>query len=1503
VEFACSTIEIALILLPGNALKISMPLLESASAANTEGKRPPLWLSNIGGHSRQKPLPEIEWARCFFVSISKEKRIWYYLQSSQSMAHTMLESLSPQTTNLLFPPCPMSQLSLSVAQQNFLAIYPSLSSDQQNVLKCLSVIYDAVSRTDLMKCLNKAGLRNDNGKEFVVKDMKPLLSSLAEQGFVEMSAQSVRCDLEIVELVSRQAVADKSFESLAMAVQKIISAKEAWRTTSWYKNYNQGVRDLRIAFYRGRNEAQLRNVLHSVYDQFPSEFLEKHPYELLFFNPFDREMLHTLSPALLSDFIIPRLNHAFFRVAPADDLLDFLSEYCQKRGVTGGEFFAIQALHLISRGKIKKAHELVSAWTPSTWSSMSYRGWLAFLEGKTDESLQLYRQGLQLLKKERGKRKVAYTNIAGFFYLLALLQSGSSENMQEALTYVPLIKKEKGQTGQTMCGDLEQVLLLAMGQRSKAEIKFHSFQTIGSYNDYISLLMAFLTHCWQGKETIEGAEKSLGLLLEHAEKGGYYWLAKEAAALLLFCKFDTDANRRRYEKLKKLAPLPDLCTALQPKENWEQVLNALTDLHNSQESQVDAGAERLVWLLDYDAEFGDCEIAPRLQKLGKNGKWTKGRAVALSTLYSQVNTLSYLSGQDKNVVASLQKTYASRYSYYGGSSESYSFLPSQALPALVGHPQLFWHNNPSVRVELLKGSPELHVLKKKKGYEITLHPPLEENDSYALVQESPTRLTFIPVTPEYSRVADIIGSSITVPLEAKDKVLKALSSVAKVLTVQSDIGGLSADMKKVAADPRPHVHLLPYNNGLQVELLCKPFADGGSYYQPGSGGKTVLAEIDGKQLQTARDLELEQQNADQIIQECQTLKHHEGIGNEWIFEEPEECLELLCELRELGDKAVLEWPKGETLKVTPEASFAQFSMGIKRDNDWFGATGTFKVDDKMTLDMKKLLAMSLDSQSRFIKLDDGRFLALNKAFKRRLEELRAYSENHGQGVRFSPLAGLALEEFTEEIGSCTADIHWKNNLKRFQNISDPELPSTLQATLRDYQLEGFKWLGCLSAWQVGGCLADDMGLGKTVQALAAILLRAPDGPTMVVAPTSVMMNWQDEATRFTPTLNVQLFGDGDRAERLSHLGAFDLVICSYGLLQSEGEMLAGVEWQTVVLDEAQAIKNMQTKRSQAAMNLQASFKVITTGTPIENHLGELWNLFRFINPGLLGSQESFKKKFANPIEKQKDRVASTRLRKLIQPFILRRLKQDVLQELPPRTEVTMQVEMSAEEQAMYEAQRQQALENLAEGTIEKGGQQHLQILAEITRLRRFCCNPQLVVPDLGIASSKLKVFTQIVQELLENRHKALVFSQFVGHLSLIRERLDALGISYQYLDGSTSTTQRTKRVKDFQAGKGDLFLISLRAGGAGLNLTAADYVIHMDPWWNPAVEDQASDRAHRIGQRRPVTVYRLVVKGSIEEKIVAMHKDKRDLADNLLDGSDMSGKISAAELLQLLKEG
>ena len=434
-----------------------------------------------------------------------------------------------------------------------------------------------------------------------------------------------------------------------------------------------------------------------------------------------------------------------------------------------------------------------------------------------------------------------------------------------------------------------------------------------------------------------------------------------------------------------------------------------------------------------------------------------------------------------------------------------------------------------------------------------------------------------------------------------------------------------------------------------------------------------------------------------------------------------------------------------------------------------------------------------------------------------------------------------------------------------------------------------------------------MGLGKTVQTLAVLLDRAPEGPALVVAPTSVVANWVDEARRFAPTLNVRVY-TGSVAERARLLDApapFDLFLTTYGVMQNDIAQLAEVTWHSAVLDEAQAIKNPVTRRAQAARRIAADFRVVTTGTPIQNNLMDLHSLFSFLNPGLLGSRAKFRTNFGEPVERDDDEAARARLRRIIAPFVLRRLKTDVLDDLPERTEITLHVSLSSEEATLYEALRQRAVEQLMaarEGQQTEG--ERFELLAHLTRLRLACCNPKLVLDDAvaAPASSKLGTFVETLGELLANRHKVLVFSQFVRHLKLIEEHVAAEGISYQYLDGSTPAKTRRERIAAFQAGQGDVFLISLKAGGTGLNLTAADYVIHMDPWWNPAVEDQASDRAHRIGQTRPVTIYRLVTEGTIEEQIVELHHHKRDLADRLLEGADAPGRLGTEELLELLRQ-
>ncbi|MBW2732965.1 MAG: DEAD/DEAH box helicase [Deltaproteobacteria bacterium] len=377
------------------------------------------------------------------------------------------------------------------------------------------------------------------------------------------------------------------------------------------------------------------------------------------------------------------------------------------------------------------------------------------------------------------------------------------------------------------------------------------------------------------------------------------------------------------------------------------------------------------------------------------------------------------------------------------------------------------------------------------------------------------------------------------------------------------------------------------------------------------------------------------------------------------------------------------------------------------------------------------------------------------------------------------------------------------------------------------------------------------------------------------------------------------YGEGDRAATLAGLGAYDLLIVSYGLLAQDIDALAKVHFSTAVLDEAQAIKNATTQRAKAARRISAACRVVTTGTPVENHLGEIWSQMHFLNPGLLGGAKQFEERFGRPVQRDGDKEAAAQLRRLLRPFILRRTKSQVLEELPPKTEIVLRVTPSGKELAFYEAVRQRALARVADGKAD--AKQRMRLLGELMRLRRAACHPRLVDPKTTIESAKLEGLLELIRELREAGHKALVFSQFVGHLTLVRERLDAANVVYQYLDGRTPTKKREAAVAAFQRGEGDLFLISLRAGGLGLNLTAADYVIHLDPWWNPAVEDQASDRAHRIGQRRPVTIYKLVMAGTIEERILEMHGDKRELAAQLLAGSETSTTLSVEQLRELLQ--
>lgn len=479
------------------------------------------------------------------------------------------------------------------------------------------------------------------------------------------------------------------------------------------------------------------------------------------------------------------------------------------------------------------------------------------------------------------------------------------------------------------------------------------------------------------------------------------------------------------------------------------------------------------------------------------------------------------------------------------------------------------------------------------------------------------------------------------------------------------------------------------------------------------------------------------------------------------------------------------------------------------------------------------------------------------------------------------------------------------------NIRDPEeldfpYPEDLEKYLRDYQKFGFKWLKTLAHYGFGGILADDMGLGKTLQAIAYILSLKEEEkePVLVVAPTSLLYNWQVEVLRFAPSLKTLIISGTkpERMELIKEINDVDLVITSYPLIQRDIMDYISYHFSYCILDEAQYIKNHESQRAKSVKMLRAKNYLALTGTPIENSLGELWSIFEFLMPGYLPPFKTFVKKYLIPIEKDGDLDVTRQLSRLVRPFILRRVKEDVLKELPPKIENKMVSELTQDQKKVYLAYLEKISKELNEEIQENGlGKSRMKILAGLTRLRQICCHPSLFLDDYEGESGKVEQLREVLQEIVAGGHRVLIFSQFTSMLAIIKDVLLEGDLSYFYLDGSVKAEERLKRVNEFNKGERDVFLISLKAGGTGLNLTGADVVIHFDPWWNPAVEEQASDRAHRFGQERVVQVLKFIARGTIEEKIYELQQKKKELIEKVVKpGETMLSALTEQELFSLL---
>jgi SNF2 family DNA or RNA helicase len=1381
-----------------------------------------------------------------------------------------------------------------------LELYKKLSSFEQTLLQLLSIIYEPAHSSLLVNCLRKLELCNPRGSRPTSVNLNHYLSKFEQLG---LTTPDRRCSPELVEVITRITLQEGNFASYAKIIQEEAPASYyygKWSTRCW-----RAMREMRIGIYTQEFDI-IEEAAEFISTQCRDLVSSLPPLVQVITTPFDAEWFAGLPTSFKFYILNIILRYSQATLTPFPEIVDYLEKEQDSPELSADEQLPFKRLlfnQYLLQGNLDRAAELLNS-RPESFQGTGALGTLSFLHGNFADSLRQYDEDFEFLQQLNPGSNVAFFGPCGVFSILARLQACKSVDYHDIA----------GQIANALslfhsAAENEAYNYLAILVHSRMNSNVEQLEITLPEEDRkhsLSILFAGLCQYWLNSTLQSEIETELQLLHEKAAQHNFHLFSRISEQILSRNRQETDTSQPDKVPSDPANDIADIISLLEPEEPWKRALQALIQITTSHENLSSQHKIRLIWLVDMHAQ--PIHITPREQKLSASGEWSKGRPISLGRLYQA--KLSYLSPQDRKMCAAIKQVHNME-----TNSLSHHFDMEKVLQAMIGHPLLYLADSPSTLVEFIAGEPELLVEEKGSDLLIRFAQPIT-SDNYSIFHETPTRVKIISINEKHREIARQIGrDGLCVPVSASEHVLKLIGNSSSFMTVHSAIAGdrsmeRDGSIEFVEADSTIYMHLLPYGTGFRLEMFVKPFAAGAHYLKPGQGVENIMTEVQGRRLQTRRNLALEEEKARDIEELCPILDLaidlERETDREWHLQDPDDCLQALLELQSIRDKLVIEWPEGEKLTITHQVSLENLNLKVRTNRqNWLAVDGHLKLDQDHVIKLKDLLSTIKSSTGRFVEIANGQFIALTQEFRRRLEDLNIYShgfsDEDGDELLIHPLAALPLEDLINQTAT-SIDAGWQKQLQKIRSSQgfQPELPSTLQAELRDYQREGFNWLARLASWGVGGCLADDMGLGKTLQSLAIILRHAADGPSLVVAPTSVSTNWLTEVTRFTPTINIVTLSGKDRHTAIKELGRFDLLITTYTLLQQEMDLLATVPWQTIILDEAQAIKNAATKRSKAAMSLKARFKLITTGTPIENHLGELWNLFHFINPGLLGTLSSFNERFAVPIERYQDREARLKLKKLIRPFILRRIKSEVLEELPSRTEITLDVEMSEYETHFYEALRQNALDILESNKDKKG--RHLQILTEIMKLRQACCSPRLLDPHSKIVSSKLKVFSEIVEELIESRHKVLVFSQFIGHLQIIREFLDKQGISYQYLDGSTSSKLRKERVEAFQAGEGDVFLISLKAGGLGLNLTAADYVIHMDPWWNPAVEDQASDRAHRIGQTRPVTIYRLVCRNSIEEKIVRLHQEKRDLAGSLLEGSDVSARMNSEELLDLIRE-
>lgn len=944
-------------------------------------------------------------------------------------------------------------------------------------------------------------------------------------------------------------------------------------------------------------------------------------------------------------------------------------------------------------------------------------------------------------------------------------------------------------------------------------------------------------------------------------------------------------GRKENEQMQHLYGPSPLMHTLKKISLWESVLQAV----NTQIQEKDQPKEkRIVYYL----------VGPNVATIMEetkqpDGTWAAGSLISEKMLMSGV--LESMDEKDSKVAMRM--------------STGKESVTEILVSGMDGTGRLFTgspYNKVKVPAKIKHEPPYLDI--HGKGCEITISSNVQTDEKgmvkkHTVCQDKDESYSLISVNAIQRDVLQRVLQQQVFPASAAMALREMADKIKGILEIRHNILD-KISTPTMSGNGTLSVRLIPENNEYTFKILAAPLEKGAERLPPAEGSEVIYDEVDGQMVCIKRDLDQEQANLEYLTEFLeQTICAEFTTYNEGSVSTAENLLKLLVMAYENPNRVFCEWPEGQRLKFKGDIQGGDISVTVKTGIDWFEVEGEVNVSKKM-LKPKEVLEMYKKSEYEgFIKIGEDEYMRMSDTIRKHLQALEnmpvSTHTNLVSKYQVGPLAA-ALEGIRTN-----GDKGYETFLRQMREAyaSDPQLPVGLLATLRPYQLEGYKWMKKMDAWGAGVCLADDMGLGKTLQALSFILSKAKEGASLVVAPKSVIPNWIAEAKRFTPILNMyNLNKGGDHKRYIKNAKEFDVIVCTYGKLNSLRSELTEREWNVICLDEAHLIKNRETNMSRTAMQLKAKSRLALTGTPLQNHLGELWNLFQFINPGSLGPYRAFHAKYIAPKADPEYREV---LKEHTAPFILRRTKEEVLDDLPEKMQQVRYVELTPHEEEAYESMRSLIeLKFKKEKTKEEKAEMkniHIHFLAELTKLRLAACSMQLIDSRWGETSSKITELLKILEALMRNpENQIIVFSQFTSYFDIIKVHLKRMGWDWLYLDGSTPMGKRQDQVMRFQNGECQLFLCSLKAGGLGINLTAANYVILLDPWWNPAIENQAMDRAHRIGQQRCVSVIRLISEHTIEEKVLRLHEQKKELYDDILDGTNQTYKLTYEDMLDMV---